>query len=740
MNLDSAQQTFIEESRDLLATMEDALLTLESAPQDADATNAVFRAMHTIKGAAGIFGFEVIVDFTHVAESVMDRVRDGELAVDDRLIALLLLCQDHIATLIDRVDGGEEALDADLVTAGDTLTQGLRGYLDGNATDRSGAAPAEGGERGGMRTARSPAGAAVRTEAWHVSVRFDQGLLRNGFDPLAFVRFLATLGELRHVALIDDALPSPESMDPEACYLGFEISLAGDLDKATIESAFEFVEADCTLTILPPNSQVEAYIQLIQDLPECERRLGEILVACGSLTERELEEGLNFQAASVASAAQTQAGAQPLGEILVSQGRVQPEVVDAALAKQRRTRDAKTREARAIRVDAAKLDDLINLVGELVIAGSAAEMLAQRTRQRALVEANAGISQLVGAIRDSALRLRMVEIGETFNRFRRVVRDVSQELGKDIGLMITGAETELDKSVVERIGDPLMHLVRNAMDHGLESPERRLAAGKPAQGALRLNAYHESGSIVIEIADDGAGLDRARIRAKAEERGLIQPGQSLSDQEIDHLIFEPGFSTASEVTNLSGRGVGMDVVRRNIDALRGSIGLESRPGEGTTVSIRLPLTLAIIDGFLVGVGEGAFVIPLDCVVECMRCDPSETQDQDYINLRGQVLPFLRLRSLFGLSDPPPRRQNIVVIQFAGQRLGLVVDRLLGECQTVIKPLGRLLSHLRGFFAGSTILGSGDVAMILDVQELIRTAVARDAGAGDRHPQVPAAIQ
>ena len=526
-------------------------------------------------------------------------------------------------------------------------------------------------------------------------------------------------------------------MDPEACYLGFEISLAGDLDKAIIESAFEFVQADCTLCILPPHSQIDAYVQLIQDAARrTTARLGEILVACGSLTERELEEGLRIQEAmaGAADAGQTESSTEPLGEILVSQARVQPELVDAALEKQRRTRDAKTREARAIRVDAAKLDDLINLVGELVIAGSAAETLAQRSRDRGLLEANATIAHLVGAIRDSALHLRMVEIGETFNRFRRVVRDVAQELGKEVELTITGADTELDKAVVERIGDPLMHLVRNAMDHGLESPEQRRAAGKAAKGTLRLNAYHESGSIVIEIADDGAGLNRERILAKARERGLIQPGQTPSDQDIDHLIFEPGFSTAAEVTNLSGRGVGMDVVRRNIDALRGSIALESHPGAGTTVSIRLPLTLAIIDGFLIGVGAGAFVIPLDCVVECMRCDPEETQGQNYINLRGQVLPFLRLRDLFDLTDRPPRRQNIVVIQCAGQRLGLVVDQLLGECQTVIKPLGRLLSHLRGFFAGSSILGSGEVAMILDVQELIRVGVARDAGDHDRSAQ------
>ncbi|EXJ14949.1 chemotaxis protein CheA [Imhoffiella purpurea] len=725
MNLDKAQQTFIEESRELLEAMEDALLTLETSPGDTDAINAVFRAMHTIKGAAGLFGLDHIVSFTHVAESLMDRVRDGELSVDDKLIALLLGCQDHIATLLEELAAGNETPDADLLTASTGLIAGLNLYLGESPVSDEAAPESPASASPGM----GMGGAGVDQDTWHVSVRFDRDLLRNGFDPLSFVRYLGTIGTLVHVEVIDDAIPAGDEMDAEACYLGFEIRLAGALSKGDIESAFEFVQSDCTLTILPPNSQIGAYIDLIQDLPEDSARLGEILVACGTLTERELEEGLRIQFGGQEEPVDRGdvKPAQPLGEILVERELVQQELVDAALDKQRRTREAKTREARVIRIDAAKLDDLINLVGELVIAGSAAETLARRSRNRSLVEANATIGGLVESIRDSALRLRMVEIGETFNRFRRVVRDVSQDLGKEIDLVITGAETELDKSVVEKIGDPLMHLVRNAMDHGLESTERRIAAGKPAKGTLRLNAYHESGSIVIEIVDDGGGLDRARILAKAQERGLVQPGQTLSDHEIDHLIFEPGFSTAEQVTNLSGRGVGMDVVRRNIDALRGTIGLQSEPGVGTRVAIRLPLTLAIIDGFLVGVGDGYYIIPLDCVVECMKCDPAETSDKDYINLRGQVLPFLRLRDLFHIGGTPPRRQNIVVIQYAGQRVGLVVDYLLGEFQTVIKPLGRLLNHLRGFFGGSTILGGGEVAMILDVQELIRISVQREAG-------------
>lgn len=370
-----------------------------------------------------------------------------------------------------------------------------------------------------------------------------------------------------------------------------------------------------------------------------------------------------------------------------------------------------------MRVQADKLDQLIDLVGELVIAGASANLLAQKSKQTDLVEATSVLSRLVENIRDSALQLRMVQIGDTFNRFNRVVRDVAKELGKEIELTVSGAETELDKTVVEKIGDPLMHLVRNSLDHGIESSALRLERGKPACGQVTLNAYHDSGSIVIEVSDDGGGLNKEKITAKALERGIIQPGENLSDSEIINLIFEPGFSTVEKVSNLSGRGVGMDVVRRNIQALRGAVDVSSIEGEGTTFTIRLPLTLAIIDGFLVGVDKAAYVIPLDSVVECIELKNLPT-DRNFMNLRGEALPFIRLRELFEISGHAPPRESIVVVQFAGQRAGIVIDQLMGEFQTVIKPLGAMFRHLRGI-GGSTILGSGEVALILDVAALIQ---------------------
>lgn len=725
MELDQALQTFFVESRELLQSMEESLLTLESEPDDKEAIGAVFRAAHTIKGSGGMFGLDGIVTFTHVVENVLDRVRSGEVPIDGDLIALLLSCRDHIGMLVEHVaiDPSAEP-DKETEATGIMLLNQLRSYQVG--TKDQPPVPATTPAQQQM-TVLSQADGTVQSDYWHISLRFGHDVLRNGMDPLAFIRYLDNMGTIVHIVALPDAMPFVSDMDPESCYLGFEIDFHGDkVDKASIEGVFEFVREDCTLRILPPHSRIEEYRQLIDELPEDKIRLGELLVNCGSLTRNELDEALRLQTLSAEScreASPTQDVCQ-LGKILVQQGMVQPELVEAALGKQKVAKENKAQESTLIRIQADKLDQLINLVGEMVIAGAATSLLAQRTRDPALHESTSTLSRLVEEVRDSALQLRMVQIGETFSRFNRVVRDVSREIGKDIGLAIGGAETELDKSVVEKIGDPLMHLVRNSMDHGIEKAEIRLQRGKPAKGTVHLNAYHESGSIVVEVGDDGGGLNRERIFAKALEKGLVTTSQILSDQEVYGLIFEAGFSTAEAVTNLSGRGVGMDVVRRNIEALRGTVEIDSREGVGTTVKIRLPLTLAIIDGFLLGVGSASYVVPLDMVMECIElteAERQETRESNYINLRGAVLPFIRLREQFRERGKLSRRENIVVVQYAGQKAGLVVDELMGEFQTVIKPLGKLFGNLKGI-SGSTILGTGEVALILDVPALIQRAV------------------
>ncbi|MFP5305853.1 MAG: chemotaxis protein CheA [Gammaproteobacteria bacterium] len=694
--------TVLAESSDLLAVMEDAILQIERDGGDREAIAALFRAAHTIKGSAGLFDLNAIVAFAHALETVLDRVRSGELAVDVTLIALLLDCTDQLGAMLAQLT---HASDRDPVAI-DERALALQVRLSAYTVPHR-AAPAD--AAGPAPALPSPAGAdAVVNDAWHVSIRLCPDVMRRGLDPQLLLRELGTLGRTDITTVCDRMPPAPE-MDPECCYLGFEARLWTEAPAATIEAIFEFVRDDSCIRLLPPHCALGDYRELLQALPEGATRGGEILQACGALTATERAR------ITVAAPAATPRGDAPCP---LPRGEA-PERKDAAL----------------VRVDAQKLEDLINDVGEMLITSASATLLASAAGTPELQETMGLLNRMVERIRDRTLALRMVEIGDTFRRFQRVVRDVSRELGKDIRLEIAGEDAELDKTVVEKIRDPLTHLVRNAIDHGIEPPEVRRAAGKPPAGTVKLTAYHESGSIVIEVADDGRGLDRDRILRKAVECGLVEPGRTLSDKQVYALIFEPGLSTAEQVSDLSGRGVGMDVVRRNIEALRGSIDVRSRSGHGTRIRIRLPLTLAIIDGFLVEIAGRQFVLPLDIVVECLEMPSGArraTVELGYLELRGEVLACRRLRELLAIGGSAPKSENIVVVRCGGGKAGLVVDRLRGELQTVIKPLGPLLRNQTGI-AGSTILGSGEVALIVDAPALLTSTtpvqVPADAGSG-----------
>jgi two-component system chemotaxis sensor kinase CheA len=657
MNLDEAIPGFIAESSDLLREMETGLLNCSGASTDPETINLIFRVAHTIKGSAGLFGLDSIVEFVHVMETALDLVRLGRVSMSDELVSVLLRCKDHVEALLGLVGASGASLDPDLERRGDEILTALRRVAGGDEHARQSGSVGGGNAASGVATPT-----AAELADWHLCVRFGAGVLTSGMDPLGFIRYLQTFCEIVALQVLDDALPAPAEMDPESCYLGFEIDLRTASSKASIEAAFEFVREDCTLSVTPIVSK----------------------------------------AAPVTAAPVPDIAADDPGKKTTAGGEVA-----AASA--------------FIRVDAGKLDNLITRIGELIIAAAGANLLARRARNGELQESTSNLSELVEQVREGALQLRMVKIGGTFNRFQRTVRDVSRELGKEIQLVVRGEDTELDKTVVEQIADPLTHLVRNAIDHGIEPAEVRVARGKPAAGTLTLNAFHDSGSIVIEVSDDGGGLKRDRILAKATERGLIEEGRSLTDSEVFGFIFEAGFSTAESVTNLSGRGVGMDVVKRNITALRGTVGIQSEEGRGTTVTVRLPLTLAIINGFQVAVGKSSFVLPLDTIEECVEF--SAEAGHDFANLRGTVLPFVRLRDVFGTSEPASRRQSIVVVKHAGERAGLVVDALLGEFQTVIKPLGKLFRNV-DCVSGSSILGNGEVALILDVPSLVKQATAR----------------
>jgi two-component system, chemotaxis family, sensor kinase CheA len=598
-------QVFLDEVTETLQAMEDALLILADDPTAPEALNAVFRAMHTIKGAAGAFGYAPVVEFTHAAETLMDQVRCGQEALTAVRMQALFDSRDHIARLVT-------AITADL-------------------------------------TAEAPLDAELQC---------------------CSAQLLAQLGQPAPTPLAATA-PAAASAPPQ-------------FGSAAIYDRY------LEVLTLPPAEQLNG--------------MSALLVSLGALTPGEVAQALTIT--------------QPAPQSLPATAPRSDTALALPTKKSDSARARPPEENHLIRVDAQRLGQLIDSVGELVTSSAAIRVVARHADPERLTEVVDEVEYLVAEIRAQALQLRMVAIGDSLARFRRVVRDVSLELGKTIDLVITGGETELDKTVVEKIIDPLTHLVRNAIDHGIELPELRQQAGKPSTGTIHLHAYHDSGRIVIDIADDGAGLDAASIRAQAEAKGLVKPDAVLTRAETLRLIFAPGLSTKTEATSLSGRGVGMDVVQRNIELLRGTVELDSQLGVGTKVTLSLPLTLAIIEGFLVGAGGAQYVIPLAQVLECVEMTATDANHQ-YVTLRGEVLPFIRLRELFAATAAPAspaQRESLVVVRCGHHTLGIVVDSLLGEWQTVIKPLGKVFERLRGV-AGATILGTGEIALILDVAAL-----------------------
>jgi len=709
MQLDENTQLFITECNELLDDMEDALLKLERSPNDVDLINRVFRAAHTIKGSAGLFGFEHIISFTHVVENLLDDVRNCLVPVTDDLISLFMRVKDHIAIMIKGL--------VDELPTDENEEQVLLGMLSafkvGNNTEKEMSI-----QEAHLTGEQSEDRQQVRSEHWHLSIRLGPDTFRQGFDLHVLFDQLCDLGNIVTARLVTDSIPSLDSYDPESCYLGWELILDTNVDKKTIVEVFEFFDG-ARISILPPRSKISDYQDMLAQLPENDKLLGQLLVEIGALTENELQQALNFQMKNGGLT----------GDILVNQGVVQPEVVDSAVEGQQKIRKEKQQELSFVRVDSAKLDKLVTLVGELVIGGAKVAQLATERDDDEIIESMEEMMLTLENMRETALGLRMVPLVNTFSRYHRVIRDTAKQLNKKIRLDIIGGETELDKTVIEKIGDPLMHLIRNSMDHGIELPAERIKAGKSEEGIITLKAFHETGTIVIEVSDDGSGLNPEKLLNIAKERGVVKASQNLNEEEIYNLIFEPGFSTAEAVSNISGRGVGMDVVRRNIESLRGSVVVNSVLGEGIKMIIRLPLTLAIIDGFHVRVSAESFIIPLDMVDECVTLNDeqiTESKVHGYIKLRGNVLPLIKMGQYLGIkaNNYPSPRLNLIVVKFAGRKIGLLVDELQGEAQAVIKPLGRTFQGVSGF-AGFTILGSGQLALILDVPGLVKSAIGKE---------------
>ncbi len=721
MSLDENTQIYVTESQELLEDMETALLELERAPNDPDLIDRIFRTAHTIKGSAGLFGFEEIIAFTHTAENVLDDVRNCLLPVTNDLISLLMRAKDHINNMVEALPEEVAATSGE----GEELLGMLKAFKAGisPAVAQAAAQTDESVTTDNSQpllTITAADNTAISGN-FHISLRLGADTFRQGFDPVQLFEQMQQLGEIKEAHLVTESIPALSELDAENCYLGWEIVLHSAVDKQQISEVFGLLDG-AQVSILPPESRLEDYRNLIQKLPEGDAALGQILVEIGSLTADELQRALVEQ--------KTSGGLT--GDILVEQASVPTELVDAALQKQQKTREVKHAQASFVRVDAQKLDRLVNLMGELVVSSAKIAQVSSTHQDEELDSSIEEMMQAMEDMRETTLSLRMMPIGNTFSRFNRVVRDVAKELEKKIRLQITGADTELDKTVIDQIGDPLTHLIRNSLDHGLGTPQERIRAGKPEEGTIHLDAHHQSGSIIIKVSDDGRGIDPQKIRQIAERRGLIQPEQKMTEQEVLLLIFEPGFSTAEKANNLSGRGVGMDVVRRNIEALRGTVEIQSTLGQGTTMTIQLPLTLAIIDGFHIAVGTDSFIIPLDAMVECVALTEQqlvEVTTHDYINLRDEILPLINLRRHFHIQSKQRQtagqdRQNVVVVQFADKKVGLLVDTLHGEAQVVIKPLGSVFQGINGF-AGFTILGSGNVALIMDILDLIKLATKND---------------
>ena len=672
MTIDLTQfhDAFYEESFEAIGQMEEALLRLDAGTPDLELINTIFRVAHSIKGGAATFGFAEITSFTHTLETLLDELRGQRMKVTTTLSDLLLRSVDVMREML-RAQQARQPVDAQRVTD-------LQFDLE-LAVAQKGAAPAAPAE-------------AVRGTLYRISFRPFLHLLARGNDPLRMFRELRDLGDLQVTADIS-ALPAFEEFDPENCYLSWTLQLRTEAARQAIVEVFDWAEGDCTLEV--------------------------------SALETEPAPAVAAAPAAAAAAAPSPAAS---GAAVAARAAA-PAAAEDAEGRQAKAGDSKGGDASSIRVSTEKIDDLMNSVGELVITQS---MLGQfgALLDGALGERlRAGLAQLernVRELQESVMRVRMVPISFVFSRFPRMVRDLSQRLGKQVELRMTGGETELDKTVLEKIGDPLVHLVRNSIDHGIESQQQRLEGGKDPRGTVHLHAYHRGSSITVEVSDDGGGLKRERVLAKARERGLIGADEQLSDEAVCNLIFLAGFSTHDQATDISGRGVGLDVVKRNVDELGGSIEVRSEDGKGSRFIITLPLTLAIVDGQTVAVGDESYIVPLTAIVESLQMHAASVNHVvghgEVLSFRGEYLPVVRLEKVFNARRGHERESGdglIMVVEGDGKRVGLCVDELLGQQQVVVKTLEANYGHVDGI-AGATILGDGSVALILDIAGLTRS--------------------
>lgn len=685
---DIHKQAFLEEATELLTELESALLELENVPDDIELIAKVFRILHTIKGSSGMFGYDDISTFTHDIENLYDRIRNGNIKISKEIIDLTLSARDQIALLLVG-NNDKKPIDENLTR--DILTSFRKIMVDYKTPDKK---PEKEKQNEHVNISETQLQNSV---TYFIRVKPAPELFENGTNPVLLLNELAEMGKSFIIARTD-MIPDLSEIDPEKCYSFWDVVLRTNKDVDAIKDVFIFVEDRCELIIKTIEDEsvlkTEAAFMTFENILR-EATLTEyydVKMLLKSFNDTKKEKSIS-------------------GSVKSPKDKVKE-----------RTELTNEMEVRSsLRVSAEKLDELVNLVGELVTTQARLTQLASLRDDAEIISVSEEVERITWSLRDSALNIRMLPIGSTFNKFKRLVRDLSQELGKEVELTTDGAETELDKTVLEKLNDPLVHIIRNCLDHGIELPAEREKAGKSITGLVKLSASQSGGNVLIEISDDGAGLNKDAIKAKAIKNGLIPENAELSDTEIFSLIFAPGFSTAQTVTNVSGRGVGMDVVKRAIEALRGNVEVNSNPGVGTTITLKLPLTLAIIDGLLVKIDEDHYILPLSNIEECVELtkkDIKNAHGRHMINIRGGIIPYINLRERFGLKTERPDIEQVVVADVQGTSIGFVVDKVLGQHQTVLKSLGRFYKNVEGV-SGATIMGDGTVALILDIRQIIK---------------------
>lgn len=722
MDLTEVIDAYLVESDEFLRDMEAILLRTEKSSPTEDDLNAIFRAVHTIKGTAGMFGFESTVKFTHVVENLLDRLRSHEIPFQQELTEILLNAKDHLSYLVNEETKGK--IPESKILIGDSILESMKPFQIPDSEISLQKENQEDIEKESLVANSDSTNLSKKNSknntisGYLISFRPNRNVFSQGLDPISFIGYLKKIGTIHSLKTITEEIPLSNEFDAESCYLGFEINFHSDSDLNAVRKVFNFIENDTFLHILPPGSQLEDLVDLSMQLPEEEILLGNLWKEIGILTE----EGLLGYFEELKSRKTGISNKQTEETLLITTN--SDLSIDTNELKNRVSDSTKEQNKSAtIKVDSKRIDNLINRVGELVVSCANMNQLISSLEDSILQESSMHTMRLLNEVREISLKLRMVPIGDTFQKYTRTVRDLGKELGKEIKLVTEGNETELDRNIVDKLGDPLTHLVRNACDHGLETSEERIRKGKPKQGLIKLNAFHEAGSVVIEITDDGNGIQKGKVWQKGIEKGLVLGPMPESEDEIFKLLFHPGLSTASKVTNVSGRGVGLDVVLQNIESLRGTITVKSTPNQGSRFTIRLPLTLAIIDGFLVEVGKNHFIIPMDMVLECLHfTEDNKSGANQFFPLRGNLIPFLRLGDYYPTeASEDNTRENIVIVRNGDKKAGIVVERLLGEYQTVIKPMGSVFRHVKGV-SGSSILGDGNVALIIDIPSLFERTI------------------